>query len=191
MEEIWKKVEGHPRYEVSNLGRIRAIYIRGIKRNKILKPKLTKKGYLEASLYKEGGHKSFALHRLVAEAFIPNPNNYPTINHMDGNKQNNNISNLEWCTYKENIIHAYRTGLKHGIRGKDHSSSKKIAQLDLEGNLIKVWESSMEIERTLKELNVDQACVIACCRGRCGRKKRITHKGYIWKYYEDYKKDCK
>lgn len=191
MEEIWKRVQEYPRYEVSNLGRIRAIYIRGIKRNKILKPKLTKKGYLEISLYRERKHKSFRLHRLVAQSFIPNPNNLPQVNHKNGNKLDNRAENLEWCTCSENVTHAFRTGLKHGIRGKEHPSSKRIAQLDLEGNLIKVWESSMNIERTLKEINVDQAAVIACCRGKCGKKKRVTHKGYKWKYYENYKKDCK
>lgn len=191
MEEIWKKIKEYPRYEVSNFGRIRAIYIRGIKVNKILKPKKTKKGYLEISLYRGNNHKSFRLHRVVAKLFIHNPNNLPQVNHKNGNKLDNRVDNLEWCTCSQNVQHAYKTGLKHGLKGINNPCSRKIVQFDLEGNLIKIWNSSMEIERILKEIKVDQAAVIACCRGRCGKKKRITHKGFKWKYYEDYIKDCK
>lgn len=192
MEEIWKDIEGYDgKYQVSNLGRIKAVYIRGIKRNKVLSSTITPEGYLKIILYKKGSKKTFMLHRLVAKAFIPNLENKPQVNHIDGNKLNNKINNLEWCTSSENIIHAYTVGLKKGIRGYENVCSKQIVQLDVHGNFIKVWGSSMEIERELKDMKVSQAAVIACCLGRAGNRKRITHKGYKWKYYEDYKKDCK
>lgn len=190
MKEVWKKLEKYPRYEVSNMGRIKATCIRGKKVDKILKQNLKKSGYLHVVLYEGGEHYYRSMHRLIAQTFIPNLNNLPEVNHKDGNKTNNCVENLEWCDRSYNVNHAYVTGLKHGLRGKNNPCSKKIVQLDLEGNLIKIWDSSMDIERTLKDINLNQACVIACCLGIAGKKKRITHKGYKWRYYEDYKKDC-
>ena len=120
---IWKPVVGYEgTYEVSNTGRVRSVgrYIRnnaGSKphwvngsEKKIIINKY-RNGYCELSLIKNGKEKKCKVHRLVAEAFLPNPNNYPQVNHRDGNKQNNNVENLEWCTDKYNKEHAWRTGL--------------------------------------------------------------------------------
>lgn len=109
--EIWKDVVGYEGlYRISNLGRVRSI-VRGGRINRILSQTTHRQGYKEIKLSKNGTCKSFLVHRLVAEAFIPNPFYKETVNHKDGNKSNNNVQNLEWATIGENIRHAYKTGL--------------------------------------------------------------------------------
>ncbi|HIT38246.1 MAG TPA: HNH endonuclease [Candidatus Onthousia faecipullorum] len=119
--EIWKDIKGYENYyQVSNYGRIKSkARIRKGKqkqfyltKEKILCAHVNKKrGYVQILLTKEGKQKLYLCHRLVAETFIPNPNNYSEINHIDGNKQNNYVKNLEWCTHSENIKHAYNKSL--------------------------------------------------------------------------------
>lgn len=137
-DEQWKDIEGYEGlYQVSNLGRIKCIrVITGRDRitkckNLILKPEITRTGYLRISL--QYGIKSRKLiHRLVAESFIPNPNNLPEVNHRIGDKADNRASNLEWVTKSSNIKHAFAIGLKSnaGIKnpffGKIHSESSKL-----------------------------------------------------------------
>jgi len=117
MEEIWKPIEWtEGGYEVSNLGRVRSMkqYYGVIAR--IMPATIQKKGYKAVMFHINGKAKCTKVHRLVAEAFIPNPDNLPCINHIDGNKLNNQASNLEWCTYQQNMQHAVRTGLTHPHR---------------------------------------------------------------------------
>jgi len=101
--EKFKDIEGYEGlYRISSWGRVY-----NIKREKFVSPEMTKKGYLRVDLYNsKGERKHFKIHRLVADAFIPNENNKPQVNHLDGNKQNNSITNLEWCTNAENCEHA-------------------------------------------------------------------------------------
>jgi len=107
--EIWKDVVGYESlYQVSNLGRVKSLYQ---KKEKILKKCFTIDFYHRVNLCNKGKNKNFRVHRLVAEAFIPNINQKETVNHIDGNKQNNNVNNLEWATRKEQTEHALRTGL--------------------------------------------------------------------------------
>lgn len=110
--EIWKDVPDLP-YEISNLGNVqrRADATYKYKRGGYVKPYLNNKGYLCIHCYKEGKMYSFTIHRLIAQMFIPNPNNLPVINHIDGNPLNNSIDNLEWCTQQHNMQHAWDTGL--------------------------------------------------------------------------------
>ena len=116
--EIWKDIpnyEGY--YQASNLGRIKSLLFQNnlnnkkYKREKILKPKVTKDNCSRVELWKDGKHKTYLTYRLVALTFLGKPKEGMTVNHKDGNRLNNNIDNLEWCTRKENIQHAYRTGL--------------------------------------------------------------------------------
>lgn len=118
------------------------------------------------------------VHRLVAEAFIPNPNNYPQVNHIDGNKLNNKVENLEWCTNEYNMKEACRLGLRDHIykKGKEHCRSVKVNQYDLQGNFIKTWYCVKDIER---ELGFDNRNICACCRG-----KKTTAYKYKWEYAE-------
>ena len=116
MKEVWKKINGFEVYEISNLGRIR----RG---NKIGTPTLSNKQYLAFDL-KIRFRKTCKIHRLVAEMFIPNPENKPQVNHKDGNKLNNNLDNLEWVTASENSKHAYRIGLIKPQKGEGNANSK-------------------------------------------------------------------
>lgn len=122
-------------------------------------------GYVYVCLFKNNRQKTFRVNRLVALMFIPNPENKPEVNHKDGNKLNNCVSNLEWNTTKENIEHAYRTGLNKG-------RTKTVLQYDIQGNLIKEWNSITEATNQLKINNIS-----ACCAG-----KLKTVGGYKWKY---------
>ena len=107
--EVWKKIRNHDRYEVSSYGRVRNSYT-----GKLLKPGVHKQGYLLVWLCENGTRYAKSVHRLVAEAFIQNPNNKPQVNHKNGDKTDNNVKNLEWVTGSENTIHAYRTSLFNG-----------------------------------------------------------------------------
>lgn len=123
--EIWKEVKGfEKRYEISSLGRLRSI-----KSDKILTGCVTIWGYKRYQLCRGHGkkdHKLISAHRIVAEHFIDNPENKSCVNHINGIKLDNRVENLEWCTYSENIQHAYDTGLKSVPTGKDHWNTKLI-----------------------------------------------------------------
>lgn len=188
-EEIWRDIKGYEGlYQVSNLGRVRSLqfvnnrYKVRTPRLKVLKPSYDKYGYLMLGLCKDGKHKNVHPHRLVAEAFIPNPENKPQVNHIDGNKINNCVNNLEWCTHGENQKHAHRIGIKQATKywtgkfGKEHHNSKPILQYDLNGNFIKRWDSMSDIER---ELNIRHGRIWYCCTNR----QKTSH-GFIWRYAE-------
>ncbi len=101
--EIWKTISTHPKYKVSNNGRVKS--------SKIILALSINAGYYALRLVGDDDRRGLKVHRLVAKAFIPNPENKPCVNHKDGNKLNNNVDNLEWCTYSENTIHALKIGL--------------------------------------------------------------------------------
>lgn len=232
--EIWKDIVGYEGYyKISNLGNIKSLGIYhpskrkgtiaailyekyGIskRKEKILKSVLSSKGYWIISLSKNGKKKMKFIHRLLAKAFIPNPENKPQINHIDNNSTNNAIENLEWCTAKENTQHSYRFG-KHALRKKVYetrqcrhcncsfiinvlssqrycsrscgqsarlkesyramaiSKMKKVVQLNLRGEKIKIWDSINDAAAFVKTTN----CQISNAVN--GRQK--TCRGYKWK----------
>ena len=157
--EIWKTIKDYEQYKVSNLG--------NVKRNKILKQN-TRVGYFAVNLCKNGKMKTLQVHRLVAQAFIPNPNNLPQVNHKDGNKKNNKVENLEWCSAKYNVRHAIKTGLKNF-----KSISKRVNQLK-NGIVINTFNSINEIERLygFGSSNI--------CKSLKGKIKQAY--GYEWEY---------
>lgn len=127
-EEIWRVVVGYDGcYEVSNVGNVRRLPHRG-RPIKMLSAFKEPKRYVRVVLHLNNKGKSSRVHRLVAKAFIPNPENKPFINHIDGNKHNNLVSNLEWCTQSENVIHSYANGLQGVCKGADNHLSKLIDQ---------------------------------------------------------------
>lgn len=162
MREIWRFIDNYPNYEVSNLGRVR-----NSKLGRLLKG-VDNKGYVRVSLSNEYGKKLFLVHRLVAQAFIPNPNNFPQINHKDENPSNNSVENLEWCDSKYNLNYGNRR------RKAIVSTQKPISQYSVSGEFIKNWDSTTTAAQVL---NADKSGICNCLKGN-----RKTAYGYIWKY---------
>ena len=164
MIEIWRDIKGYEGlYQVSNCGRVRSSY----KGGRILKPNLSFYGYWRVQLWRGGKGRSIYVHRLVAQAFIPNPDGKPQINHINGIKTDNRVENLEWCTNMENQLHASKTDLK---------STVKILQLDRNGNVIKEWPSMVQAAQSV---GVSKESIFACCNGLSK-----TSKNFIWRYKE-------
>lgn len=177
--ELWKDIEGYEGlYQVSNLGNVKSLekkIVRSSGRNYIAKEKILKKdkcrGYLRVSLIKNKKQIHKLVHRLVAEAFIPNPKNYNEINHKDENKLNNCVDNLEWCTRKYNSNYGTRC-----LRiSKNRRNKKKINQYDLNGNFIKTWNSAVDIRNYYNAYNTGH--ITKCCQGIY---KQMY--GYRWEY---------
>lgn len=181
--EIWKPVVGYEGlYEVSNLGRVRSLDKitadgRRIK-GKILKGKIDKGGYLLVILCKDKKQTTYKVHRLVAEHFIPNPQNKPCIDHINTVRTDNRVENLRWATYKENgnnpLTKIKQRRMLKGKYGKEHPASKPIIQYDKDGNFIKEWDCANDVERVLGISNKHIGSVCLGKRKSCG--------GYIWKY---------
>jgi len=170
MEE-WKEIEGFEgRFAINRDGEILSL-IRGRKRK-------TQCGiYERVNLQDKYGKKhTVSVHRLIANAFIPNPQNKPEVNHINGNKLDNNIENLEWVTRSENAQHAVDTGLMSGQ--KNDSKSIAVDMFTVEGEFIKTFPSTMQVQR---ELGLYHANVSRVCKRH---PKYNTAYGYIWRYHE-------
>lgn len=181
--EIWKSIDGYDgKYQVSNLGRVKSIFttyatkngLRKKYRDVMLKPMVQKNGYLYVCLWSENKKKNCLIHRLVAQAFVPNPYQHPEVNHKDENKSNNNASNLEWCTTKENVN--YGTCIQRISQSliNHPCKSKNVYQYSKNGVFIKMWISASEIERQLGYL---RTVICRCCRG-----VSKTAYGFVWSY---------
>ena len=189
LKEIWKSIKNYEGlYEISNYGRVKSInrLVKGrwgfTKINeKILNLVFDKDGYLIVTLCKDGKQKVGKVHRLVAEAFLDNPNNYPVINHIDGRKENNNVENLEFCTQSHNVKEAYRLGLEKpqltglGKLGIKNKKAMKIKQIDLATNeVVNYYYGTLEAQRNT---GINFRNIHMCLNG-----KRKSAGGYIWRY---------
>ena len=160
MVENWKDVVGYEGlYQVSDIGNVR--------RNMVnLKAGIGKNGYPLVVLSKNGKTKSHYVHRLVAEAFIPNPHEFKCINHKDESRDNNRVSNLEWCDYRYNNSYGHRMI-------KEVATKSRAVEQWLNGKIVRVWSSTKEAERN----GYRSGCISLCCNG-----KRVSHLGYEWRW---------
>jgi len=182
-----KEIEGFPGYYATTCGKIWSF-----KRSKLLNGGLDKDGYLRITLHVEKKQIFQRIHRLVAEAYFPNPENKLTVNHKNGIKTDNRICNLEWATHSENILHSFRelgkkpncgmTGKqgKNSWRGKcgcEHPRSRQVKQIDATSkNVIRTFESMTQASKVTQ---INPSSISACC---LGKHKRAG--GYMWKYNE-------
>ena len=175
-KEIWKQVKGYEGiYEVSTLGKIK-----NSKRNIIKKPYKDKYGYFLIQLWSNNKSLTTGLHRIIAQAFIPNPQNKPQINHKNGIRDDNRIENLEWCTVSENHKHSFRElGRKghsnmKGRKGKLHPKSRPVIQKTLDGKIINKYGSVLEAQRYT---HIQESSIRSVCYGK------YKHAGgYLWEY---------
>ncbi|MFA2595213.1 NUMOD4 domain-containing protein [Bacillus cereus] len=178
--ENWKDIKGYEGiFQISSLGRVRSLpkltrnrHGEYMTKVKIIKGWVKEAGYVCVTLKVDGVKRHFRVHRLVAEAFIPNPLNKKQVNHIDGNKSNNQENNLEWVTAKENIAHAFETGLNKPIREK-----KPVLMLDREtGKVLREFDSVREVYGIL---GIQPSNIVKVIKG-----KRNHTGGYNWKYKE-------
>lgn len=178
MKEIWKDIPGYESlYQANNYGEIKSFPRKYSIHKKpfIMKQRNNYKGYAVVTLCKNGIQKNKIVHRLIAQTFIPNPNNLPQVNHKDGNKQNNNVNNLEWCDNSYNQLHANRMGLnKNRIKRVREVCFKPVIQYDLDGNEIGRYSS-------LREASSKTGCNYKAM-SLCALGKIKTSGGYKWKY---------
>ena len=173
MTEIYKDIKDlEGLYQVSNFGNVLSLNYHRSGKPKLLKPRKIKGGYLQVLFCKNGEMKNYLVHRLVAETFLPNPNNFPEVNHKDEDKTNNSVENLEWCDGKYNQNYGTRNERisKANTNGK---LSKPVLQFSKTGELIREWPSTQECSRN----GFNQSAVAECCQG-----KRKSHKGFKWQY---------
>lgn len=174
--EIWKEVPGtNGKYKVSSLGRVIGAY------GKIISPVANAKGYLRVKIWESSGNcYTKVVHRLVAELFIPNPENKPQVNHKDGDKSNNAVGNLEWCSQSENMIHRYRVlGIK-----MPYKDGKKVRCIETDKEYPSIKDAS-------RDTDIQCSSISAVCNKRCTRCFRMgkmkeyemkTAGGFHWEF---------
>lgn len=179
-QEIWKPVAGYENYEVSNLGNVKSLNYKRTGKERILKPGKNRKGYLFVFLCRNGKMKYFSVHRLVAEAFIPNSEGFEQINHKDEVKTNNCVENLEWCDRSYNVNYGSRNEkvsaalTNNPARSKPVEASKYSDFREIE----LFFASTAEAERN----GYGSRNVSACCRGCFHREGNNRYKGLFWRF---------
>ena len=165
-EEVWKDIVGYEGlYQVSDKGRVRSLKFG---KERILRSRRDGCGYLQVILCKNGEMKTFRIHRIVAQAFILNPNNLPEVNHKDENKINNSVENLEWCDRK------YNNNFGTINQRRAEKRSKPVLQYTKTGKFVKEWKSLMDVQRNL---GCSNAHISDCCNG----KRKSTY-DFVWRY---------
>lgn len=171
---MWKPIRNFPNYEVSSNGEVRSTNYNHTGVCKILKPSISSNGYYGVILVKEGRRFYRAVHRLVAEAFLPNTNNLPYINHRDENKLNNKASNLEWCTTKYNI--RYGSCIDRRANKQKVTRGNPIISIDNNGNEVKY----ISVKEASRITGINQGSISKCCKG----ERRIAG-GFRWRYEQE------
>ena len=164
VNEIWRDIKDYPNYMVSNLGNVKSLCNNKTRKEKIIKKGKDSGGYLFVNLHKKGKVKYYYVHRLVAEVFMPNPDNKPCIDHINTDKTDNSVENLRWVTHKENSNNPMTFD----------KISKPIIQFSKDGEFIKKWDCITDV---LRELGINQGNICKCCKG-----ERKTAGGYKWLY---------
>lgn len=179
MQEVWKDIEGYEGlYQISNCGRVKSLNYRRHGYPQILVPKENNSGRLWIELARDREKRCFLIHRLVAQAFIPNPNGYAEINHKDENPHNNVADNLEWCNRQYNVSYYYQRHPNGPTKccSERYGNRKKlpIEQRSADGVVVRIWKNSREI---FLETGMSDWSISECCRGN-----RNTAYGYYWQY---------
>ena len=182
MEEVWKDIHGYEGlYQISNLGNVKSLNYGNHGYSQNLVPKVNNSGRLWVELANKGNKKPMLIHRLVAMAFIENPNKYPQINHKDENPRNNIVENLEWCTNQYNVQYTvdrhpewFRNGGNPGRPRKGKYKHYEINQIDANGNVIRKWPNARTI---FVQTGMSDWSISECCRGN--RKQAY---GFRWQY---------
>lgn len=179
---IYKGVDYTNKYKVTTSGEVKSVDKFAKKSGQFYKGRTLKQRngrkkkssnpYKMVTLWNDGKQVDVEVHRLVATAFLDNPLNLPCINHKDGNPQNNNVENLEWCSYSDNAKHSVYVLGKNPAQWK----AKAVLQKDLDGNIIKEWQSAWEIQR---QLGLCQVSISRCCRRQ---QKSGIYGGYLWDF---------
>lgn len=177
--EVWEPIKGYEGlYEISNKGRVKGFKVRNAYQEHILKPLFDKDGYCKVNLYKDRKMKRVSVHKLVALTFLGEEEGKQQINHIDGNKENNCVENLEWCTPKENIHHSIKIGLAKK-KGKYNYKARKIICVTTG----KIYDCIVDAE---KETGVSHQNIVKVCRGQrnyAGKDKNGNP--LVWKYEEE------
>jgi predicted DNA-binding protein (UPF0251 family) len=180
-EEIWLGVEGYEElYQVSNLGRVKSLKYRRTGKEKLLTLLTDKYGYLHIKLCRNYQEKSVKVHRLIAKAFIPNLENKKEVNHIDGIKANNHVSNLEWATRSENMKHAFRTGLwfPNPTKGEEHYQAK-LSKEEVHKICTLYWVEGVSQSKIAKIFNCSQSNIWSIVNG----KNWVSQTTAFQKYY--------
>ena len=185
----WKEIDGFPNYMVSNTGEIKSLNYNKTGREKVLIPHKLSNGYLGINLYDSNKRSCYLLiHRVVAQAFLPNPSGYKIINHKDENRSNNFVSNLEWCSYKYNLNYGNRNSKLSNSLTNNPFFSIPVLQYSKTREFLKEFPSIAEAARTVNNGNIKAAVtnILKCCREAAdtqfGTVKRKTAYGYVWKF---------
>lgn len=176
VNETWKDIPGYENlYQISSTGRVKSLNYRRTGEEKVLNPMLDNDGYYYVSLCKNGERKNFKVHRLVALSFIPNPDNKECVDHINGDRLDNRVENLRWCTIKENMNNPLtRKNISQSLINNS-KLSKTVLQLDINtGEVINEFPSTKEAAR---QLEIYQGSISQCCNGKLN-----TAYGYYWRY---------
>lgn len=192
--EIWRDISGYEGlYQISNLGRVKSFNryivknngVKELRKGRILKSVLLSTGYFCVTLCKDNYHKIYSIHRLIAETFIPNPDNLPQVDHINTIRNDNRIENLRWvdskgqmnnyltkqhCSDSQKAEKAYW----YGIKGKEHPCSKPILQLSKKQEIINQFVSAVDAEN---KTGISRKAICRCLKGYCN-----TSGGYMWQY---------